>query len=73
MFSLMDIMVLWHESLFRITEGNNRSPVHPFILHMKGQYVELWWFLWYQPQQVVEQTVDLLFIWDTTMLIGRHM
>ena len=35
-------------------------------------HVDLWCFLWCDPEQIVEQTIDIPVIWDTMTLAWRH-
>ena len=41
------------------------STVHWWIPLTKASSADLWWILSYTPEQMVEQTVELLVIWDT--------
>ena len=55
-FSLFD--TLWGKSA-----GNWWIPL------TKASDVELWCFLWYAPEQTVEQTIETPVIWDAIALI----
>ena len=45
-----------------LCEGN--PPVIGGFLHKKVSYAELWYFNWCEPEQTIEQTVEMLDIWD---------
>ena len=47
-----------------------REPIgHRWITHTKTSDAELWCFLWSVPEQMVEQIVGTLVIWDAIVLI----
>ena len=39
--------------------------------HEEPTNVELWFLLWWMPEQSVQQTMELTMIWDTMMLLWR--
>ena len=42
---------------------------HRWIPLIKASDTELWYFLWSAPEQMVEQTIEMMVIWDTIMSI----
>ena len=40
-----------------------------WIPHTKANDAERWCFLWYVPEQMVEQTIEMPLIWNTVMVI----
>ena len=50
---------LWGESISH----------HQWIPLTKASDAKLWWFIWSEPEQMVEQTIEMLVIWDTIAVI----
>ena len=70
-----NMMQSWNGNTFCITVplwGESTGASYQRIPPQRGSHVKLWCFLWYQPEQAVEQTVRLLVAWDTMMLTGHH-
>ena len=42
---------------------------HRWIPLAKASNTELWYFLWFAPEQTVEQTIETLVIWGAIALI----
>ena len=57
-------------SIFRVT-GHlwGESTGHPWIPLTKASDTERWRFLWFAPEQTVEQTIEAPLIWDAITLI----
>ena len=67
------MMTSWHGIAFYITctlRGKFAGP--RWIPLTKASNMELWCFLCCQPEQAVEQTIDLRAIWDAMALICRY-
>ena len=46
---------------------------HWWIPLTKPNYAELWYFLWSESEQTVEQTIETLVIWDAIALIMKSL
>ena len=61
------------ETFFRVTGPLwGESTDHRWIPLTKASDAELWCFLWYAPEQTVEQTIIRPAIWDATRSLWRH-
>ena len=57
-------------SIFRVIGPLwGESTGHRWIPLTKASDADLWSFLWSEPEQTVEQTVEMPVIWDATALI----
>ena len=57
-------------NIFRITGPlQGESAGHRWISLTKASDSWLWYFLWCAPEQTTEQTVEMLVIWNTMVLI----
>ena len=68
--SIFIMMTSSNGNIFRVTglcEGE--STGHRWIPLAKGSDAELWCFHWSAPEKMVEQTIEMLVIWDTIALI----
>ena len=66
------VMVSSNVNIVRVTDpllGN--STGHRWIPFTKANDEELWCFLWFAPEQTVEQTANTQVIWDPIELILR--
>ena len=64
------LMTSSNGNLFRVTGPLwGESTGRPVIPSTKASDVELWRFLWSEPEQTVEQTMETPVIWDAIALI----
>ena len=64
------MMTSWNGNIFRVT-GHllGESTGHRWIPLTKSTYAELWYFLWYVPEQTAVQTIETPVIWDAMVRI----
>ena len=64
------MMTSTNGSIFRVTDLlRGEFTDHRWIPLTKASDAELWCFLWFAPEQTVEQTIDTPVIWDAIALI----
>ena len=52
-------------NIFRVTGHlSGEFTVHRWIPHTKARDAELWCFIWSEPGRTVDQTMDMLVIWN---------
>ena len=67
-------MTLSNENIFRVTGPlRGETTGHRWIPLTKASDAEHWYFLWCAPEQIAEQTVQLLVIWDAMALIATSL
>ena len=67
-------MMSSNENIFQVTGPLwGESTGHWQIPFAKASNTELWYFLWSTPEQTVEQTMKMLMMWDTIVLIMRSL
>ena len=64
------MMMSSNGNIFRVTGPLwGESTGHRWIPLPKANDAELWCFVWYAPEQTVEQTVEMVAIWNAITLI----
>ena len=64
------MMTSSNENIFSVTGPLCGEFIgHLWISLTKSSDAELWWFLWSTPEQTIEQTTEMLVIWDAIALI----
>ena len=64
------IVTSWRREAFRITGPLWKESIgHRWFPSQRASYVEFWYFLWRQLEQIVEQTVERQLNWDVFTLI----
>ena len=64
------MMMLSYGNIFCVTGPLLGEPTgHRWIPLTKASDLELWCFIWSAPEETVQQTIEMLVIWDTVELI----
>ena len=64
-----DDVIEWKHFTTLLALCDGESTRHRWIPLTKASDMELWWFLWSVPEQMVEQTIDTLVVWDAITVI----
>ena len=68
------MMMSSNDNIFHVTGPLwGESTDQQWIPLTKANDVEIWCFLWFAPEQMVEQTIEMLVIWDAITLIMKSL
>ena len=69
-YSITSMITSSNGNIFPVTGPlHGEFTGHQWIPRTKASDMELWWFLWFVPEQIVVQTIETPVIWDAITLI----